>query len=428
MNITPKIALFCLTCYALLFSLPIQGADNVTANRCVNKDRVDLYLLANSPSPDGEPVSVPDVKNAAAQGNGVDASLVDSADKPTLLALAMDAGLVNESEGATTLTVTPFAWISLVNPEAREDQKAYEGYSWSRRIAGKVTWGGKGDAFDRDGDGDVDDALSTTSASDMVSYELSWRFAGSRDRRESSNYATFYDAVTADINQRRELLDEITDHANDVLGTANSSTSAQDCERAITLLRQNPDASLARKLADVEKRLLSASSDWIRETDESTLWSLVANGTERDEKFGGDQRTFGLRMSKGAADLTAGSGSNQNLQIDYLRLELPNGRDKLEGVKLGYEYSRLYPRFPFSKWKDATLSVSAVVEKYSDAPIGVADSVAKAQAKISFKAGDNIKIPISLTWANRASLLDDNDDVVAHVGISYDFDAFFSRK
>ena len=50
-----------------------------------------------------------------------------------------------------------------------------------------------------------------------------------------------------------------------------------------------------------------------------------------------------------------------------------------------------------------------------------------AQAKLTFKAGDNkAKVPVSITWANRTELIK-APEVRGNVGFQFDWDALFGK-
>jgi hypothetical protein len=48
------------------------------------------------------------------------------------------------------------------------------------------------------------------------------------------------------------------------------------------------------------------------------------------------------------------------------------------------------------------------------------DTIAKLNAKLELHLTNNIKIPLSVTWANHSDLLTDEHDIRGHIGFSID--------
>ena len=61
-----------------------------------------------------------------------------------------------------------FSFLSFPKPAVLDYQSKYENHQFLRRWGGSVSFGGKGDAFDRDGDGMVDDALESEKFGDII--------------------------------------------------------------------------------------------------------------------------------------------------------------------------------------------------------------------------------------------------------------------
>lgn len=379
-------------------------------------------------------------------------SAADLASRARVLALATNAGLVERKGGTVTVSITPFAWIALLDPEVLEDQREYTRFDAWRRWSGKVTLGGTGDAFDRDGDGTVDDGLPAESLGDIASYELSVRLVGSRDRRDIGNWAAFERVSAA---SEAALLDDFSDlnraysqalarvvarRTERQQSVAPADWNGEACNELVKELRSNNAEvlRLATAAARVQESARSASRAWAAITDTAFVMSLVASGTERRPAFGGDRQLVGLRAGWGfvpaplaeGKDVCAACSTGQSLDVslDYVRNELPTGRDELEGARLGLRWQAKFREFPGFGWKDATLSLDAAAEKFSDVPAGLPDNVAKASAGVSFKVSDTLKVPFSITWANRSSLLGEQDEVIGHIGISYDLDALFDGR
>jgi hypothetical protein len=414
--------------FVILASAQDQGAA-VDQAACTAEDAVMQAELLAFAVQDAD-VSTPSlIENQAATGSGSTTSHVDGASRTNLLALAFDAGMVNSEGGVTTVSLAPlFDVIAMRDPTVVEQQWKYRDYEWARQLGIKITAGGQGDAFDRDGDGVVDDALTASSPSDIVTYEVSYQF-GSRDRRDESNYELIMsrakEAAAAKAISR-------SDAANVLLNAvaANRALEKLDCkELAQYMLDQDKRGGDFRAAIAAMHRaagtLQPIVDEVAREIDGKPILRLVAQGTQRRAEFGGDKQSFGIRLSKGIPDTSTG-GSNVDVELDYLRNELPNGGDELEGWKLGTKYTSTWLRK--AGWfgdKGLLFSASGSVEKYSDVPASQHDSIARLDLTWSFHVGDKALVPLSITWANRTDLLQDKEDVIAHVGYSFDFDSFF---
>lgn len=365
-------------------------------------------------------------------GNGLIGALVSGAWNPAVLGLAIDSGLVSESGGAYSFAVTPFAWFALFDPTVNTDPAKYMELDWARRVSGKVTLGGKGEAFDRDSDGTVDEALEAESRTDIVTYELAWRFYGSRDRLDGRSPEIVQAAVQSVRQNNPALVQKLDQQVEETISAAiqgtcgsgdDSPLNAADC----FCLQARIDGEAAAALADYEKLRWAAVDAAIRTIDSQWVWSAVVTGTEREAEYGGDKRGFGIRGSYGVADdQTLLSGTHHDFEFDHVRNELSSGSVELKGWKLGYKFSKPLSLDYGGGAKPTVLSLAGAVEKYSDAPATMKDSIAKLQIKWSVPLSEGVKVPLTLTWANRTELLADEGDVIAHLGFTIDFDAFKS--
>lgn len=446
MNVHARLPM--LLAIALVLAWPAAAGAQSQTNACAQSDVLDeaLSLEAHLDRVAEAPEVTPSGDEASASPDtGGSTQVVDNAVKPKMLAIAADAGL-SETGGATTVSITPFAWIAAVHPEVRTDQDEYQKHELARRFGGKVSFGGKGDAFDRDGDGAVDEALDAKNETDIVTYELSWRFLGTTDRRDASNWEPYFGRVRAEFGgdvgaaaasaAEIQALQDINRIRAQIIAPPGGGRvldpdhSAEDCDLLRGALAANPEyraklGELSAAREDRAKRLAAVDTAWLQAVDSRLVMSLVASGTEREPEYGGDKLAIGLRANRGFSM----PGASLSFQLDYLKNELPNGADELEGVKLGLDYKQLLPGLADAfGWQDPTFSFAIAAERYSDVPADAHDSIATAAAKLSIGAGKNIRIPISLKWANRTDLLADEDDVIAHIGISYDFDAFKPSK
>ena len=66
------------------------------------------------------------------------------------------------------------------------------------------------------------------------------------------------------------------------------------------------------------------------------------------------------------------------------------------------------------------VSISGAYEIFDDVPDALHTTNAKLNAKLEYPLTKAVKLPISVTWANHADLLTDEDEVRAHVGFTID--------
>jgi len=172
-------ALACLaTCLLLGGAQVARGQDF----ECDFADMVDRAVLGELEE------AAPTADNNQAAPATSDAVVAEGAGRTNLLALAVDAGIVEANDNVTTLSLAPvFGFMALRDPTLVTDQQAYAEHDWARSLGVKLSAGGSGEKLDQDGDGMADDPLMTTKPSEILSYELSWQM-GSRDLRDQVNY------------------------------------------------------------------------------------------------------------------------------------------------------------------------------------------------------------------------------------------------
>lgn len=399
------------------------AAASATSPDCEAADVV-TSALAQLAAQSAPPTTPALVENQASPAAGTTTAPVEGASRTNLLALAFDAGLVNREGGVTSISLAPlFDAIALHDPDVLDSQRRYNEYDWARRLGIKITTGGTGDAFDRDGDSVVDDALTSSSPSDIVTYEVSWQF-GSRDRRDPVNFETLM-ARTARTEDAARLRDLQSLAAGIVLEQHRIRPELSCGQLAEAAVESAPFRKLAAGMRDPGAALAKAAEAAASAIDGKPIFRLVATGTQRKPQFGGDKRSFGVRFSKGRPNVSTG-GWNLDVQLDYLRNELPYGADELEGWKLGTKLTATMLRgSPWFGGEGLLFSADGSVEKYSDVPAGQKDSTARLGLTWTFKVSDKAVVPLSITWANRTDLLENESDVIAHVGYSFDFGAFF---
>jgi len=346
----------------------------------------------------------------APSGASADASPVDNPSLPELFALAIDNELLDVSERqAFSASLNPFAFVTLFRPGVAEDEKKYQSYWWLRKLDGKLTLGGKGDAFDRDGDGKADEALRAKDLSDSVTWEVRFRAIGSRDRREKPF-----------VDRYRKKVAHLVEAEVDAYGsfvTANWRPPRADsdaCMSADDLEALLKEPALQAQLAEVGVRSLrttEAIDAAVKDVDRRLVITLFASGTRREEELGPDKTSFGVRAGWGRGLL------DHTVNLDWSEQEGIRAAPDPRVFKFGYQASG---EIQGAGFEGSRLSVFGAWERYSNVPSAKHRTVAKAGGKLEVRLADGLTLPISVTWANHRDLLSDSDEIVRNVAIALD--------
>lgn len=241
-----------------------------------------------------------DKQDSAPSANASLATIVNSTGFSSLFSAAFDqvvGGQSSDDDGIFTLNASPFLFAVAYDQNAYYDQEIYEQqqYDLMRRIGATVSFGGRGLAFDRDGDGTKEDALTSSSFSDIVTWETRFRVFGDRDRRASENFARLEQA--ADRAKRDAIANAVAQLVLKpefmkllIPGTTCIEPSAW--EAAKPFLKERLDALVAASVA-----ANSAFLEAAEEIDRQLLVTLVLTGVERSRDFGPDTIGVGVRAS-----------------------------------------------------------------------------------------------------------------------------------
>lgn len=352
------------------------------------------------------------------------AALTAAAEGPTVLGLAVESGVVSQTEGQLTFGTSVFGLRMLVNPSLWYDQKAYQEAETSRRFNFKTTFGGKGEKFDRDGDGKDDEPLEAKELGDIVNWEVQFRVTKSRDRREEYNWNEFQDAIVpsaltesqdawSDFLQKLESDDDYRQIRDAV---SNGCWLKSDIDKVVRLVSKPAGAAvyvaLARRMTLADKAVESRLKMAAAEVDKRPLFSLAAGGIERKEQFGSDVLYFALR---GDQPFKAG---NLKVNIEWKQIDAALGK-KPTTLRGSLEMAKLLWK-GLAVNKDIEGSFAASYERYRDVP-GVDDgTLAKASLKVVLPLSDGLSLPLSVTWANHKDLLDAESEIVGHFGLAFD--------
>jgi hypothetical protein len=369
---------------------------------------VDLGLYA-------EPLQSPPSSEVAASQETTTDDPVPDASFPALVAMHLGVPTSSSDTGAITFDLTPFSVVAVRDPDVIDKQSEYAKYENLRRIGLALSLGGTGEAFDRDGDGVVDDALEAEDMGDIVSAELRYRFAGSRDRRDPANAKNYFDATKEAYEKAGDAFGEVSRQLVPILLASAPGESKlycpSDAEKLATSHARILDAKAGTIASFMERR-----DEVLEAIDGAIVWTAVAGLTERKEDFGPDLWWAGIR---GAGGL--GPDMGWSFSLDYGATEsLANG-DDAKRIKAGLEWATLLAK----KWvgRDGVrASVSAAYEKWQDVPDATDDDITQLNFKVNFPLTDTISIPLSITYANKKELLQDESEMRGYIGFTFDFD------
>jgi hypothetical protein len=410
---------------------PAPQAAGAATPRLLTSDEVIARILKAAEQPAdatveqtagvAKPSDQPTAKQISAPAaSGAGPSNVDRASFPELFALAADSGLVSFNGGAATLSVNPFGLVSAVRPSVLDLQSEYEKYEILRRLGGSLTLGGKGEKFDRDGDGKEDDPLTAQSLGDIVTYELKVRLWGSRDRRDPQNWKRYFKktdgslkAVETAIRSLVALADKdlVRDADNLPIGVSAAGFEA----RLATTEAQTQITALRNAYAALKADIKAANA----ETDKRLLVTVVGGGTQQKAQFGRNHWKLGLRGEGASGRL------DHTLNVDWSTVDAVTGDDPTV-FKSGYKLSTKVLKGTALTKDGATLSFDAAFERYDHVPDAKYRTVAKAGVKLELPISGSATLPLSATYANHRDLLTGQKGWIGHVGVAWDLSALKS--
>jgi hypothetical protein len=392
----------------------IRGSDALAASSAIAADQLPKT------SPPSKQI------NAPAMAGGAATTLVNGADFPGILAFAMDNGLLSQQGDLVTGDFNLFDLKAIFRPEVLDRQTLYQsqGNENLRRWGIGLTFGGKGDSFDRDGDGVTDPALEAKNLGDIVNWELRFRLAGTRDRRDWTNVKKFRDdrAVSASFtNVDQKSVDLLTRFASRLKPIAIKLDNAPDhCVDRSEFDDFLKDPEVVKMIAEIraDEAVLDPALETLNEEiDNSLIVTAFVGGLERKDEFGPSKHSAGIRVAKG---VVKDQGITFNAEYMQTRSLLRNVSDPTT-LKLGLEYGLLLLKGTTIGGQNGVhVALSGAYEKYKDVPDAMHDTVAKLNAKLELHVTDTVKIPLSITWANHADLLSNERDIRGHIGFSID--------
>lgn len=372
----------------------------------------------------------PIVSQIAATTSGAPApSPVGRPEIADLFAVALGQDAIGVTDGALTLNVNAFGVLALTRPEVLDSPTEYLEYGALRRFGAGLTLGGKGLAVDSDGDGEVEPAQEAEEATDIIGYEARWQVFGSRDPMDERNFERVRKSSQPLMNQVAAgyggllvlLGGPIGDGTIEVQRSEGVITciKAEHVRRFLASPDSEPILSGLRKNVDA---LLTKIGESLKEIEHAPVWTLFAGGTERADGFGPDEERAGLRGAFGT------TGHSWVLNLEWERLDGLAGAPDPTTWTLGGEWIRQWKRLFTPTKQHAQISASLSGERFEDVPDADYDEVVKVGVRLDYPIWENVVVPVSLTWANHASLIDEDDELVAHVGFSVDFKELLKGK
>jgi hypothetical protein len=368
------------------------------------------------------PASAPNAKQvtAPAGANGT-TSISSGPSFPELIGLAFDNDLAGFKDGAFTLDLNLFAFRALANPNAEIDQTRYgtRTNSLLRRVGVAVSVGGKGERFDRNGDGQADAALPADGLTDVVTGEVRVRVFGSRDRRDDGNFARFKavakDEFTKLVDLTRTFL---ISHEAQLPRTEPNAAGDRflDVKKFNDFLARPDIAPEVKAVADAYQAYLRAHEEAVLAIDRRAIWTLVAGGTRHADDFGPDRFHVGLRgvMNRGGWDST--------INVDYNRANANLASPAADKVSASYEASRLLFKGTLSD-EGVELALAANFERNNNVPDAKHRTIGRASAALALPITPTLSVPFTVSYANHMDLLTDQDVWAGQVGIAWDLSA-----
>lgn len=352
-------------------------------------------------------------------------TLVNAADFPAVIGMAVDNDLLKFEDASVTFDLNLFAFASLANPVVLDRQSEYSKsvYHTMRRFGGAITIGGKGESFDRDGDGEADAALTAEGVTDIFSGEIRWRFHGSRDRRDDVNLQRYLSASGPDGSTLANLASDlqaavvtfVAKHVDEIATVKESNSIFADAKALQAFLTRSDISAELAALVPALTNLNDLAAQALRAIDGAPIWTVVTGGTHRKAQYGPNKWYLGLRGQATTRLI------DHAVNVDFLdSVGLADAADS-RTWKAGYQASVLLLRNTTLTQDGISASLSATAEYYQNAPTAKHDTVVRSGFKLEFPLSDSAKLPISINYANHRDLLTDQSEVIGHVGITFDF-------
>lgn len=373
------------------------------------------------------PLASPSEKQLGAPSStNLGSTVVDRPSFSELLGLAFDNDLVALGDGIASLSLDIFAFLALANPALLDQQSLYGKYDFWRRFGASVSLGGKGNSFDRDGDGKKDEALKAEKLTDIVTWEARYRFFGSRDRRDDRNFSRYLKALGSDhVEGAQKMAAFFLKHMEEWYEQSPDGQSYVSEDKVKKTL-SDPDVETKLKEIAIISRIMTDKFEAVsKEIDKSPVVTIVASGTSRDnKKYGPNKLALGLRGVWGWG------GWDNTFNFEWSRIESlqenPAGSAGRE-IKFAYQASTLWLKNSAICEEGITVAAGVAAEFYRNIPDALHNSIIKASVQLVYPITKSVSIPVSVTWANHRDLLSKEGFVRGNIGLSVDMSQFKKR-
>jgi hypothetical protein len=418
----------CALALALSLTVPAAAQPTPAAGTPAQLDIVDLIKgelkKIASDRLETMPRLAPAAKQTTAPASASGAKAVDDPSFTELLSLAFDNQFLKREDDVFTIDLNLFAFRAAVDPGVLDQQERYgtRVNDLIRRLGGSVSFGGKGEAFDADGDGKAEAAETAKTATDIVNWEFRYRFRGSRDRRDDENLRLYVSQII-ELNDQVEggIANLIASHADEIRAIV--PTGQPITAQAFEQIKKAPGFHAGLEALAVQfAALTKADQKALAKIDKRSIWTLVGGGTQRKVQFGPDKWNIGLRgvWNRGRLDHT--------FNADFNRTESFLGHAPAQIFKAGYQASALVLKGRTFGEDGAKLSLAASFERYRNVPAAKHDTVLKASTGVDFPLAEGISLPISIAYANHRDLLGDKGQIIGNVALAIDFSGLNKKK
>lgn len=423
---SPHVALL-----ALFLATAASGAGRPVERACGSKDALSLedavqealVKRAADEARGRAPLAAAGAQESGPPSNSSEAdSPVDKAEIPWLAAFGIGSDLVSQESGVLTVQINPFGFLQALQPKYQNDDQLYQAKRYWRRLGGTISLGGMGEKFDRDGDGQEDEALKAGDLQDIINWEVQYQLVGSRDRREGiAAFLRGNDAELAAIvsDFGGTLGEEAEAYRSLGLNAAGTACYERKAVLEFLLAPEQEGALNGFAAAAIEfTRLAGTMKAKYEEIDRNLILTFAVGGISRQRGFGRDEWKAALRMA-GTRKGVENAGTH-NLNLEWSRIDSLDESSDPEKLKLGYEYSRLVLRGTKLSRDGATLSASGAYENFRHVPDAKHSTKMLLNAKLDLPVSTSMSIPLSVTWANHKDLIDGEDELQGHFGFSVD--------
>ena len=363
-----------------------------------------------------EPSHTPDSKQPeVASSSSVSPALVDRAGFTSLLSAALDGALgAGGNDQAITLQLNLFGLVAAKDSTVLDSPTRYAQYSAIRRLAVAVTLGGKADEGSVAASGTTDSSRRKN-ITDIVHFQGKYRILGSRDRRDHwSGDGGYMKTMSAHQDAAMKSFEPLFTAPQPEELSKPGVTEKLKFDYWLAYLNHHPGVAAAMKDA---VHAYNKELDGLNERiDNSFLLTLQVTGDVRSKDNGQDKLVVELigESATGGIDFTG--------NLSYMFAERDGGqRDAEAKLAAGVATKLLRASAVSREGIDLSFNLAGQVRNHGRGDIF------SLNTKLDFPLANGLKIPLSLTWANRSDLVKEKI-VRGNFGLSYDLSALTGKS